>query len=97
MTILYLGYCSTSDLLDRSWVGAVGVPWMGDRPWWVEVAGAIAGVLLAVLLHVTVGLAVIGATYLALEWLARRSSLLAWTLAAVVVGGALVTFALVTL
>ena len=53
--------------------------------------------LLAVLLHVTVGLAVIGATYLALEWLARRSSLLAWTLAAVVVGGALVTFALVTL
>ena len=120
VTILYLGYCSTSDLLDRSWVGAVGVPWMGDRPWWVEVAGglsgaivlplalsllwgrlrmagAIAGVLLAVLLHVTVGLAVIGATYLALEWLARRSSLLAWTLAAVVVGGALVTFALVTL
>ena len=120
VTILYLGYCSTSDLLDRSWVGAVGVPWMGDRPWSVEVAGglsgaivlplalsllwgrlrmagAIAGVLLAVLLHVTVGLAVIGATYLALEWLARRSSRLAWTLAAVVVGGALVTFARVTL
>ena len=120
VTILWLGYSSTSDLFDRSWVGAVDVPWMGDRPWWAEVAGglsgaivlplalsllwgrlrmagAIAGVLLAVLLHVTVGLAVIGTTYLALERLARRSPLLAWALAAVVVVGALVTFALVTL
>ena len=120
VTILWLGYSSTSDLVDRSWVGAVDVPWMGERSWWVEVAGglsgaivlplalsllwgrlrmagAIAGVMLAVLLHVTVGLAVIGTTYLALERLARRSSLLAWALAAVVVLGALVTFALVTL
>ena len=31
VTILYLGYSSTSDLFDRSWVGAVDVPWMGDR------------------------------------------------------------------
>ncbi len=120
VTILYLGYSSTSDLFDRSWVGAVDVPWMGDRSWWVEVvgglsgaivlplalsllwgrlrmAGAIAGVLLAVLLHVTVGLAVIGATYLALERLARRSPALAWALGAVVVVGSLVTFALITL
>ena len=120
VTILWLGYSSTSDLVDRSWVGAVDVPWMGERSWWVEVAGglsgaivlplalsllwgrlrmagAIAGVMLAVLLHVTVGLAVIGTTYLALERLARRSSLLAWALAAVVVVGALVTFAVVTL
>ncbi len=120
VTILYLGYSSTSDLFDRSWIAAVDVPWMGDRSWWVEVvgglsgaivlplalsllwgrlrmAGAIAGVLLAVLLHVTVGLAVIGATYLALERLARRSPTLAWVLAAVVVVGSLVTFALVTL
>ena len=120
VTILWLGYSSTSDLVDRSWVGAVDVPWMGDRSWWAEVAaglsgaivlplalsllwgrlrmaGAIAGVMLAVLLHVTVGLAVIGTTYLALERLARRSPLLAWALAAAVVGGALVTFALVTL
>jgi hypothetical protein len=119
-TILYLGYCSTSDLVDSSWVGAVDVPWMGDRPWWTEVlgglsgaivlplalsllwgrlrmAGAIAGVLLAVLLHVTVGLAVIGTTYLALERLARRSPLLAWALAAIVVVAALVTFAVVSL
>ena len=110
VTILWLGYSSTSDLVDRSWVGAVDVPWMGERSWWAEVAGglsgaivlplalsllwgrlrmagAIAGVMLAVLLHVTVGLAVIGTTYLALERLARRSPLLAWALAAVVVVG----------
>ena len=120
VTILYLGYSSTSDLFDRTWPGAVDVPWMGDRSWWAEVAGglsaaivlplalsllwgrlrmagAIAGVMLAVLLHVTVGLAVIATTYLALERLARRSPLLAWGLAAVVVVGALVTFAVVTL
>src|SRR6476620_2048346 len=83
VTILWLGYSSTSALFDRSWVGAVDVPWMGDRSWWAEVAGglsgaivlplalsllwgrlrmagAIAGVLLAGLLHVTVGLAAIG-------------------------------------
>ena len=119
-TILYLGYSSTSDLFDRSWLGAVHVPWMGDRSWWVEVlgglsgavvlplalsllwgrlrmAGAIAGVLLAVLLHVTVGLAAIGTTYLALEHLARRSPLLAWGLAGAVVAGSLVVFALLTL
>ena len=119
-TILYLGYCATSDLFDRSWPGAVGLPWMGARPWWAEVvgglsgaivlplalsllwgrlrmAGAIAGVMLAVLLHVTVALAVLGATYLALERLARRSPLLAWLLAGVVVSAALVAFAVVSL
>lgn len=120
LSILYLGYSSTSDLLDRSWVGAVDVPWMGDRPWWAEVAGglsgaivlplalsllwgrlrmagAIAGVMLAVLLHVTVGLAVIGATYMALEWLARRSPRVAWVLGALAVAAALVVFGLVSL
>lgn len=119
VTILWLGWSATSDLFDRSWVGAVDVPWMGDRPWWQELlgglsgaivlplalsllwgrlrmAGAIAGVMLAVLLHVTVGVAVIGATYLALEWLARRSALLAWALAAVVVVGALAVFAVLS-
>ena len=119
-TILYLGYSSTSDLLDQAWIGAVEVPWMGDRPFWVELvggfsgavvlplalsllwgrlrmAGAIAGVMLAVLLHVTVGLAVIAAAYLALERLARRSPVAAWTLAAVVVGGSLVTFGALSL
>ena len=118
--ILYLGYSSTSDLFDRSWVGAVDVPWMGDRPCWVEVAGglsgaivlplalsllwgrlrmagAIAGVMLAVLLHVTVGLAVIGATYMALERLARRAPRLARALGLLAVAAALVVFGLVSL
>ncbi len=120
VSIVYLGYSATSDLFDRSWPGAVDVPWMGDRPWWVEVvggfsgavvvplalsllwgrlrmAGAIAGVVLAVLLHVTVGLAVIGTTYVALERVARRAPLLGWGIAAVVVIGSLVTFAVVSL
>lgn len=120
VSIVYLGYSATSDLFDRSWVGAVDVPWMGERPWWAEVAGgfsaavvvplalsllwgrlrmagAIAGVMLAVLLHVTAGLAVIATTYLALERLTRRAPLLGWVLAAVVVAGSLVTFAIVTL
>jgi hypothetical protein len=119
-TILYLGSSSTSDLFDRSWVGAVDVPWMGDRSWWVEVAGglagavvlplalsllwgrlrmagAIAGVMLAVLLHVTVGLAVIATSYLAVERLARRSPALAWVLAAIAVVASLVVFAGLTL
>jgi hypothetical protein len=118
--IVYLGYSATSDLFDVSWVGAVDVPWMGDRSWWVEVAGgfagavvlplalsllwgrlwragAIAGVVLAVLLHVTVGLAVIGATYLAVERLARRSPVAAWVLAGFVVAASLVVFTLLTL
>ena len=42
-TILYLGYSSTSDLFDRSWFLAVDVPWMGERGWWAEVAGGLAG------------------------------------------------------
>lgn len=119
-TIVYLGYSSTADLFDRGWFLAVDVPWMGDRSFWVEVAGglagaivvplvlsllwgrmrmagAIVGVMLAVLLHVTVGLAAIAATYVAVERLARRSPAAAWGLAVAVVAGALVTFALLTL
>jgi hypothetical protein len=49
--------------------------------------------MLAVLLHVTVGLAVVAATYVSLERLARRSPLLAWVLAGLVVVASLVTFA----
>jgi hypothetical protein len=120
VTILYLGYSSTSDLFDRAWWGATDVPWMGDRPFVAELvgglagaivvplalsllwgrlrmAGAIAGVMLAVLLHVTVGLAVIATTYVALERLARRSPVAAWALAAVVVVGSLVVFGVVSL
>lgn len=78
--------------------GAVVVPLALSLLWGrLRMAGAIAGVLLAVLLHVTLGLAVIATTYLGLERLARRSPTLAWALAAVVVVGSLVTVALVTL
>lgn len=120
LAILYLGYSATSDLVDQSWVGAVGLPWMGERPWWIEVggglagavvvplalsllwgrlrmAGAISGVMLAVLLHVTVGLALIGSTYLALERLARRSPTAARVLAGVVAVSSLVVFATLSL
>ncbi len=119
-TVIYLGYCATGDLFDVSWPAAVGLPWMGERVWWLEVAGgfsgaivlplglsllwgrlriagAIAGVMLAVLLHVTLALAAIATSYLALEWLARRSTWLAWSLAAAVVATALVTFAVLSL
>ena len=78
--------------------GAIVLPLALSLLWGrLRMAGAIAGVMLAVLLHVTVGLAVIGATYLALEHLARRSSLAAWGLAAVTVAAALVTFGLFSL
>jgi hypothetical protein len=119
-TIVYLGYSSTSDLFDRSWFLATDVPWMGERPFLVELvgglagaivvplalsllwgrlrmAGAIAGVMLAVLLHVTVGLAVIGTTYVVLERLARRSPAVATGLAVAVVLGSLVVFGVVSL
>ncbi|MFC7360714.1 DUF1353 domain-containing protein [Nocardioides astragali] len=90
---------------ERSWwvevlgglSGAIVLPLALSLLWGrLRMAGAIAGVMLAVLLHVTVGLAMIGASYIALERLARRSPLLAWTLAGLVVVAALVTFAAVS-
>ena len=78
--------------------GAIVVPLALSLLWGrLRLAGAIAGVMLAVLLHVTVGLAAIGSTYLALERLARHSPLLAWGLAGVVVTWALATFGLISL
>ena len=94
--IFYLGFSASADLVDARAPLAVPLPWMGERPWWLEVlgglagaitvplvlslawgrfrtAGAIAGVLLAVLLHVTVALAVITLGYQGLEWLTRRA------------------------
>ena len=90
---------------DRGWwaevagglAAAIVVPLALSLLWGrLRMAGAIAGVMLAVLLHVTVGLAVIAATYVALERLARESPLLAWVLAGLVVAAALVTFGLVS-
>jgi len=78
--------------------GAIVVPLALSLLWGrLRVAGAIAGVMLAVLLHVTVAIAVIGATYLGVEALARRSPVAGWALAATVVVAALVTFAWVSL
>lgn len=81
--IVVLGVVSTLDLLDLWNV----MPWMGDRPWYVEIvagfaaavlipavlavtwgrrrrrAGAIAGVCLALLLHVTIALAMLYGIY----------------------------------
>lgn len=103
--IAALGVLATLDLVDVVDV----VPWMGERPWWLEligglaaaivvplllapawgrfvVAGAVAGIALAVLLHVTVALAGLTALYQALEWTARRRPL-----AVLVAGGVTVT------
>ncbi|WP_432505883.1 DUF1353 domain-containing protein [Kineococcus arenarius] len=84
--VLVLGTLSTADLFD-----AVDVlPWMGARPWWVELgtgalaalvvpllpaplwgrrrlAGAVAGVAAAFLLHVTVGVLLASAGFAAAD------------------------------
>jgi hypothetical protein len=113
--VLALGVVATLDLLDVvDWL-----PWMGDRPWWVEVAGglagaiviplvlgltwgrfriagAIAGIALAVLLHATVLLVLITGLYQASEWIARRRPLATLVVGGIVVGAsAILTLLLV--
>jgi len=107
--VVVLGVLATLDLFDVvDWL-----PWMGDRPWWLElagglagavvspfvlgltwgrfrVAGAIAGIALAVLLHATVLLAGLTALYQASEWIARRRPIAALVVAGVVVGASVV-------
>jgi hypothetical protein len=84
--VAVLGAIATLDLLDVVDV----LPWMGDRPWFVELAGgaafavvvplalsvlwgrlwkagAIAGVALALLLHVTLAVAAVYGVYWVLE------------------------------
>ncbi|MCW2779852.1 MAG: hypothetical protein JWR35_301 [Marmoricola sp.] len=53
LTVVYLGYCATSDLLDRHAWGAVGLPWMGDRSALLEIAGGLSG---AVVIPLVLGL-----------------------------------------
>ncbi|MEO5665850.1 MAG: DUF1353 domain-containing protein [Nocardioides sp.] len=43
--IVYLGYSATGDLFDRDWPLAAALPWMGDRVWWLEVLGGLAGAI----------------------------------------------------
>lgn len=87
---------------DRSWgvevagglAAAVVIPLALCAAWgrfWA--AGAIGGVTLAVLLHVTVGLAVITLGYQAVEWVARRAPGAARLLLVIAVATALATFA----
>ncbi|UQA97550.1 DUF1353 domain-containing protein [Streptomyces halobius] len=102
--IAVLGICASLDLFDIAITGIPNLPWMGDRPWFVEVvgglsaagviplalslcwgrfriAGAVVGVSLAVLLHVTVALLALTALYQALEWLTARMPKVAIALA----------------
>jgi Protein of unknown function (DUF1353) len=89
--VAVLGLAATLDLLDVWQV----LPWMGDRPWWAELAGgaafavlipllfssawgrrwpvgAITGVALAFLLHVTIVLFGLLVVYWVAEWLVSR-------------------------
>jgi hypothetical protein len=92
LLVAALGVAATLDLFDAADV----LPWMGERPWYVELllgglvaivvpllvsilwgrlwrAGAIAGIALALLLHVTVVVAAIYGTYWVLERLVSAS------------------------
>ena len=48
--VVYLGYCATFDLFDHPAPLAVELPWMGDRVWWLELVGGLAGALVVPLL-----------------------------------------------
>lgn len=75
--------------------GAIVIPLVLCVTWGrFAVAGAISGVMLAILLHVTLALAAISLGYLALEAVTRRWPLMAWLGATVVVAASLVVFAL---
>ena len=92
-------------MADRAWwqevvgglSGAIVIPLALSLLWGRFLrAGVIACVMLAVLLHVTVGLAAISLTYLALERFAKRAPRLARLLALVVTVGALAVFVLLS-
>ncbi|NYI46265.1 hypothetical protein BJ993_003345 [Nocardioides aromaticivorans] len=75
--------------------GAVVVPVVLGLAWGrFAVAGAVSGVALAVLLHVTAALGLITLAYLAAEWLARRRPVAALTAGALVIGASLLVLIL---
>ncbi|UUZ60281.1 DUF1353 domain-containing protein [Nocardioides sp. B-3] len=43
--IVYPGYCATGELFDLDWPLAATLPWMGERVWWQEVPGGLAGAI----------------------------------------------------
>jgi hypothetical protein len=115
LVIAVLGVCATLDLFDLQVTGVPELPWMGDRGWYAElagglagavvvplalsvlwgpfrVAGAVVGVALAVLLHVTVALVGLTALYRLLEWLTARAPTVALALVGVVTAVAVVGF-----
>lgn len=51
LVIVVLGVLATLDLFD---LGPVELPWMGDRPWWLELVGGLAG---AIAIPLVLGLA----------------------------------------
>jgi hypothetical protein len=113
LVIAVLGVWATLDLFDVG--GVPGLPWMGDRPWYAElagglagavvvplvlallwgpfrIAGAVVGVTLAVLLHVTIALVGLTALYRALEWLTARVPTAMVIMLAAVTAAAVVVF-----
>lgn len=113
LAIAVLGVLATLDLFDVA--GAPELPWMGDRDWFVELvgglagavviplllgltwgtfrrAGAVVGVTLAVLLHVTAALLLLTLLYRTLEWLTARVPALVLVLTGLGIAVALVVF-----
>jgi hypothetical protein len=113
LVIAVLGLGATLDLLDVG--GAPELPWMGDRGWFVElvgglagafvvplvlsllwgrfrIAGAVVGVTLAVLLHVTVALLGLTLLYRGLEWVTAKVPTLALLLLGALTAAAVVVF-----
>lgn len=95
--VAVLGVLATLDLFDVAVPLVGGVPWMGERAWWVELltgaagavvvpvllgltwgrlraAGIIAGVALALLLHVTAAVALLTGVYQVAERLVTRAT-----------------------
>jgi hypothetical protein len=115
LVVAVLGFCATLDLFDVHLTGVPELPWMGDRGWFVElagglsgavviplllslawgrfrIAGAVVGVTLAVLLHVTVALLGLTLLYRVLEWLTARLPTLMTVLVGVLIVAALIVF-----
>jgi hypothetical protein len=107
LIVAVLGFCATLDLFDVHLSGVPELPWMGDRSWFVEIAGglsgavviplalslawgrfriagAVVGVTLAVLLHVTIGLLALTLVYRTLEWFTAKLPTVALALVGVV-------------
>lgn len=115
LVVAALGFCATLDLFDVHVTGVPQLPWMGDRAWFTElagglagavviplllslfwgrfrIAGAVVGVTLAVLLHVTVALVALSAAYRVLEWLTARVPTLVLAAVGVLTAVTLVVF-----